>query len=172
MKDRNQIAVLLLGSNKADRTFNLTRTIHKISIGCGTIIKCSSVYETSPWGYSDQPFFFNQCLVIETVLSPQILLKSLKNIEVELGRTPSKKWHERIIDIDILFYDSQVISEPGLIVPHPMIPLRKFTLTPLNEVIPDFIHPVLNKTMNQLLENCIDDGVVNGIQNEKTENAY
>lgn len=171
MKDNTSVAVLLLGSNLGDRLYYITQAGALISNRCGIIIKTSSLYETSPWGYVNQPFFVNQVMVIETKFSAENLLKELKKIESELGRGPSEKWKERNIDIDILFYNSEVIEQQGLVIPHPMIQLRRFTLVPLQEIMPDFVHPVLHETINRLVEKCNDTGTVTLKQLVKSENA-
>ena len=170
MINRISDAVLLLGSNSGDRIYYLSQAIRMINEKCGTTVSCSSLYETSPWGYLSQPDFLNQCLVTETFLSPEILLTEIKKIETSLGRIVSEKWKERIIDIDILFFNHDIISKTELIIPHPMIAQRKFTLVPLHEIIPQYVHPVLKKNMEQLLNECADEGKVNLLQLEKTGN--
>lgn len=120
---------------------------------CGTILKTSGIYETEPWGFECRESFYNQAVVIETPLSPLELLSTVLQIENELGRTrnPNQRYSSRSIDIDILFYDSEIIQTENLTIPHPLIRERNFVLIPLNEIVPDFLHPVFKKTVNELL---------------------
>ncbi|MGZ3821394.1 MAG: 2-amino-4-hydroxy-6-hydroxymethyldihydropteridine diphosphokinase, partial [Mucilaginibacter sp.] len=116
--------------------------------------------ETQSWGKSDAPDYLNQVILIETELSPQSILKKILAIETTLGRRREEKWGSRIIDIDILFYDSETVTEPGLNVPHPELHKRRFTLEPLSEIAPDFIHPVFNKSIFQLKNELKDNLIV------------
>jgi len=154
------ITYLLLGSNIGDSQLQLQYANSLIEFRCGRILNKSSIYRTEPWGMKDQNDFLNQCLALETKLSPKDLLGALKQIEQEMGRTSSTHWGPRIIDIDILFYGSEVIELDNLQIPHPQIANRKFTLLPLNELAADFIHPTLKSTIQQLLENCPDNSNV------------
>ena len=147
---------LLLGSNVGDRDSNLSRAIELIKSSAGELIKVSSLYETAAWGKTDQAAFLNQAVCIATAHSPLELLNHLKNIEKEVGRISTEKWGPRVIDIDILFYDSEIIQEPELQVPHPYLPVRRFALLPLSEIAGDFIHPVLRRSVNALLSECPD----------------
>lgn len=123
---------------------------------CGSIIDKSSIYETAPWGITDQENFLNQALVVETTLNSRDLLNEILYIENLMGRDRIEKYGPRIIDIDIIFFNHQVIREPGLVVPHPEMAKRRFVLEPLNQVIPAYIHPVYYKTVNELLNECPD----------------
>lgn len=151
---------LSLGSNLGDRLSYLNQAVEELEL-CG--IKCvkkSPVYETDSWGYDDEPYL-NQVLECETFLTPEKLLEETSKIETLLGRKRTLSGYEaRTIDIDILFYDSEIVDIPQLKVPHPKIALRRFVLTPLKEIAPDFLHPVLKKTVRQLLEECEDTGRV------------
>ena len=147
---------LLLGSNLGNRLEILSSAIQQLEFQVGKIIKTSSVYESEPWGVTDQQRFLNQIIEIETGLSPENLLETCLNIEKDLGRTRFKKWRERTIDIDILFYNNDIIKTSSLIVPHPQIHNRRFTLVPLCEMDKSKNHPILNKSVEELLKNCED----------------
>ena len=136
---------------------NLKQAVYAIQ-QLPTVLKaCSSIYQTKAWGNTNQADFLNAAILIETELNPHQLLEKLLAIETEMGRTRNQKWEERIIDIDILFFDNLTINAPDLTVPHPHIPNRRFTLVPMLQIAPNFIHPVLNKNIQLLLNNCIDD---------------
>ena len=123
---------------------------------CGSIIDRSSIFETAAWGKTNQENFLNQALVLETTLNPRDLLNEILYIENLMGRDRVEKYGPRIIDIDIIFFNHQKIKENGLVIPHPEMSRRRFVLEPLNEVIPAYIHPVLFKTVNELLHQCDD----------------
>ncbi|MEM9857543.1 MAG: 2-amino-4-hydroxy-6-hydroxymethyldihydropteridine diphosphokinase [Bacteroidota bacterium] len=148
---------ILLGSNLGDKSQNLNSAKKKIEIQIGQILKESSVYETAAWGKQNQPAFLNQVVQLKTLLAPHKLLDELLSIEDAMGRKRIEKWGERLIDLDILYYNDQVIEDENLKIPHPGIPVRRFTLTPLVEIAPDFQHPLSKKTNQQLLEVCTDD---------------
>lgn len=140
-----------LGSNIGDRKQNIERAI-KLLEKRMRLLKVSSLYETEPMYMQEQPMFLNCVAKFETDLTPQSLLKFLQSIEEKLGRQRTTKYGPRTIDLDILFYDDQVLDLPGsLRIPHPMIPERKFVLIPLEEVDPAFVHPIYHKTVNDLL---------------------
>lgn len=147
---------LLLGTNLGDRKRNLSSACASIEKYLGKIIQKSSIYESDAWGFHDQPSFYNQVLKIKTILSPEELLKRISHIEKNMGRIRQEKWKERLIDIDILYYDNKIINDTQLVVPHPEIQNRKFTLVPLCEISPHEFHPVLKKTNLQLLEGLTD----------------
>jgi 2-amino-4-hydroxy-6-hydroxymethyldihydropteridine diphosphokinase len=117
------------------------------------------VYETPPWGFADQPAFLNQVVKAETYMEPEPLLKHLKRLEVALGRTPSFENGPRLIDIDILFFDEVVIDTLTLVIPHPRLHERGFVLVPLAELAADLVHPVLNKTVRELLAKVDRKGI-------------
>ena len=158
-------AFFLLGSNQGDAPSYLIQARDAITRQIGNIRKASSIYKTSAWGKTDQPDFLNQ--VIEVLLernfagSPSLLLSTLLDIEKQMGRVRIEKWGTRSIDIDILFFGNQIIDDYDLQIPHPQIPFRRFTLIPLSEIAPDFIHPVLLKSTSQLLNECVDPLEVN-----------
>jgi 2-amino-4-hydroxy-6-hydroxymethyldihydropteridine diphosphokinase len=147
---------ILLGANLDNSIQNIEFATHSISTDIGDIKCKSALYKTEPWGMESQPWFYNQVLHILTKMPPTDLLQALQQIEKTLGKDKKEKWGAREIDIDILFYGNQVIKQEGLIIPHAYIAKRNFTLVPLNEIAPGFIHPVLNMTMHELLENSTD----------------
>jgi len=152
---------LLLGSNLLDRMLMLNQAQEQIQMFIGEIKIKSSIYESAPWGFEAQSSFLNQILIVETDLKPMGILERIKSIEKEMGRVKtSESYESRTIDIDILFYNEEIIAFPELIIPHPQIHKRRFTLVPLAEIAPEFIHPVFNKSINDLLINCSDDSVV------------
>ena len=153
-------AALLLGSNLGNRQENLLKALNFIEQFAGTVEKKSFLYQTAPWGIVEQDDFLNQAVLIETSLLPQQLLKMLLDIEKMLGRVRREKWGPRIIDIDILYYDNEIIDEKDLKVPHPYMQERRFSLVPLHEISPDWVHPVLHKSVSQMLIDCEDRGEV------------
>ncbi len=151
---------LLLGTNLGDRLSNLAAARTFIQTQVGPIQKESSIYETAAWGKTDQPAFYNQAIVVDTSLSPQELINKVLSIEHELGRVREEKWGPRLIDIDILFHNDLIVNESSLKIPHIGIPDRRFVLEPLNEIAPDFFHPGLHKSVNELLRMCNDPSTV------------
>jgi 2-amino-4-hydroxy-6-hydroxymethyldihydropteridine diphosphokinase len=153
-------AYILLGTNLGDRTANLATAYARLNKLCGTLIQRSSVYETAPWGVTNQPSFLNSVVCLDTLHTADRLLDLLLQIEQEMGRVRKQKWGERIIDLDILYFNRAIIPAPSLTVPHPALHLRRFTLQPLCEIAPDFIHPVFNVSNGQLLQRCPDHSFV------------
>lgn len=147
---------LLLGSNLGDRLENITRARHEISRHIGPIITASSLYKTAAWGKTEQPDFYNQVLELATVLTPEALLITILEIEKQVGRVREERWGPRIIDIDILFYGNLIVSTDNLRIPHPEIQNRKFTLLPLAEIAGNFIHPKIQKTIDEILQESTD----------------
>lgn len=147
---------LLLGSNMGNSRQQLTIAIKHISKKVGQPVRQSGLYQTAAWGLTDQPDFLNQVIIVNTKLTAVELLKAILSIEEKMGRIRTVKNAPRIIDIDILFFNKEIISQPDLAVPHPEIQNRRFVLTPLNELSPAFIHPVLLKNVHSLLEICKD----------------
>lgn len=152
--------VILLGTNLGNKVSMLDKAKKSIQNKVGDLVKISSVYETAAWGNTDQPSFLNCILQVSTHLAPAELLNSLLTIEADLGRTREKKWAPRTIDLDILYYEKEIISSNNLIIPHPQIQNRRFTLVPLCEISPDFIHPVLGLSNLELLSGCLDQSDV------------
>lgn len=148
--------ILSTGSNLGERQAVLASARQRIARLIGPIVSASGLYETAAWGLTDQPSFLNQALQVETVHSPEIILEKMGAIETELGRVRDQKWGPRIIDIDLIYYGSDIIHEEHLIVPHPGIPQRRFVLEPLLEIAPDWIHPELKLSTRQLLEQTPD----------------
>lgn len=147
---------LLLGSNLGNRQQNLQQAAHFINQEVGKIVETSGIFETSAWGKTDQPDFFNQVLQLASDYSPEELLAKTLSIENRLGRIRSDKWGERTIDIDILYYAEVVMATDHLTLPHPGISSRRFVLEPLCDLAPEFIHPLLKKSNSQLLAECQD----------------
>ena len=150
---------LSLGSNLGDRIANLEASITSLPAGV-LVIERSSIYETPPWGYTEQPPFLNMVLKTETNFSPWRLLKNLKSIERKLGRESSFRYGPRLIDLDILFYDQLIYQKDGLFIPHPRIAERAFVLVPLVEITPELLHPQLERTMKDLLGDLDSSGIV------------
>jgi 2-amino-4-hydroxy-6-hydroxymethyldihydropteridine diphosphokinase len=154
-------AIFLLGSNLEDPVGNLTKAAALIEKEVGEIEKSSSIYITEPWGFEHKNDFYNQILVINTPMGSSELMAHNLKIEEQMGRVRVQTGYSaRIIDIDILFYNEEVINEPGLTIPHPRIAERKFTLVPLVELMPGYIHPLLNKSIRKLMEECKDESRV------------
>jgi 2-amino-4-hydroxy-6-hydroxymethyldihydropteridine diphosphokinase len=150
-------AVLSLGSNIGDRMAQLRKAISLLPKQTESSFLISSVYQTSPWGFSSNDLFLNCVLAFETTLTAERLLEKCQDIEILLGRQRQGKGYvSRTMDIDILFYGDIIIENEKLIVPHPLIKKRKFVLIPLEEILPQFIHPKLQKSIHQLLEICQD----------------
>ncbi|WP_025765039.1 2-amino-4-hydroxy-6-hydroxymethyldihydropteridine diphosphokinase [Dyadobacter tibetensis] len=150
------ILYLLLGSNLGDRQAVLSQASEEIVRAVGTIQKSSSLYETAPWGVTNQPAFLNQVLEVRTTLSPDAVLHSVLEIEQALGRVRFERWGARVIDIDILFFNDLVCHEARLTIPHPRLHERRFTLVPLAEIAPVLVHPLLGKTIQILLDETSD----------------
>ncbi len=151
---------LSLGSNIGKRLNNLQTAIKLLKESGFNVIKTSSIYETSPWGVTTQPKFLNLVLKGKTKLSPEELLKKIRQTEKEMGRKKAEKWGPRIIDIDILFYDKKILKSKTLTIPHPQLHERTFVLVPLKEIAPRLAHPILKQTPQQMLDDANDKGSV------------
>lgn len=147
---------LLLGTNLGDRSSNLQMALDLLKRNGCRIVQASMVYGSEPWGISDQPAFLNQVVQTETEHSPEELLALLLKTEKEMGRIRRVKWGERLIDLDILYYNDLICQSKTLEVPHPEIGNRRFTLVPLVELAPDEKHPVSGLSQSQLLSDCPD----------------
>ncbi|MFD0941731.1 2-amino-4-hydroxy-6-hydroxymethyldihydropteridine diphosphokinase [Pedobacter boryungensis] len=148
---------LLLGSNLGDRELYLERAIQLISEKVGVVIARSSIYETEPWGNTNQPGFLNLALGVDTRLLPFELLQAVLEIEKMLGRIRHEKWGSRLIDIDIILYgDDIIIVDDQLQIPHAEMQNRKFVLEPLAEIAPNLVHPVFRKTITEILTTLTD----------------
>jgi 2-amino-4-hydroxy-6-hydroxymethyldihydropteridine diphosphokinase len=150
-------AYLLIGSNMGNRVQNIGLAKDLIQLSVGAIASASSVYETAAWGKQDQPDFLNQVIIVKTKLKAEACMKKILLIENAMGRIRRKKNDPRIIDIDILFFNNEIINEDALTIPHPELHNRKFVLIPMNELSPDLIHPVLNQSIQYLLSNSKDE---------------
>ncbi|GAA3984613.1 2-amino-4-hydroxy-6-hydroxymethyldihydropteridine diphosphokinase [Mucilaginibacter dorajii] len=151
---------LLLGSNLGDRNAFMQQAIVHIETDIAPVLQASDVYETQSWGKANAPDYLNQVLLLQTDLPAQTVLQKILDIELLLGRRREEKWGSRTIDIDILFYGDAVIDEPNLKVPHPEMHKRRFTLEPLAQIAPDFIHPLIKKNILTLKNELIDGLVV------------
>lgn len=141
-----------LGTNLGDKKKNITNATILLGSVMGEIKNLSSLYETEPWGFESDNSFLNAVVLLETTHSPKVCLEMAKAIEREMGRTYTKSGYEdRIIDVDILMYDSEVVEEENLIIPHALLHKRDFVLKPMAELAPDLCHPVLGKSMEELL---------------------
>jgi 2-amino-4-hydroxy-6-hydroxymethyldihydropteridine diphosphokinase len=159
----NQV-YLLIGGNLGNRFHILEQAKELICNSFGVLIKESSIYESEPWGFDADQNFLNQVVVISTEFKPIDVLDKCLDIENKLGRVrESENYSSRTMDIDILFIDDKTINIERLIVPHEHLHKRRFTLEPLNDLIPDFTHPILNKTIKQLLLDCDDNSIVDKI---------
>jgi 2-amino-4-hydroxy-6-hydroxymethyldihydropteridine diphosphokinase len=158
--DHNTV-YLLLGSNLGDREGMINKATALISEKIGKVIAKSSMYETEPWGKTDQPGFINLALEVQSPLTAHSILKEALEIEKQLGRVRIERWGSRIIDIDIIFFNEEAIHiKEELTIPHPEMQNRKFVLEPLREIAPNVKHPILNQTVKELYETLTDKAMV------------
>ncbi|NOS94130.1 MAG: 2-amino-4-hydroxy-6-hydroxymethyldihydropteridine diphosphokinase [Cyclobacteriaceae bacterium] len=153
---KTHIYFLLLGSNQRGPYHQLNQACIVLRQEAGQILSISRVYQTAAWGMTKQDDFLNQVICMKSEYSPHEMLDCIQKIENSMGRERNQKWGPRIIDIDILYADNEIIQTKQLIIPHPEIQNRRFTLIPLCELAPDFVHPILGKSNQQLLETCKD----------------
>ncbi len=150
---------LSIGSNKGNRSVLINKAIDEIEKKVGIIISRSSIYQSKSWGF-DSNDFYNLCLLIDTDIMPKSLLINLKKIEKSMGREDvDGSYSDRLIDIDILFYDNIITDSEDLKIPHPKIEIRKFVLVPMLEIADDYVHPILNKTIKELYNDCSDQDI-------------
>ena len=149
---------LSLGTNMDNRSANLKAAISSLPPQMD-VKKKSRVYETPPWGYTEQEKFLNQVVMVKTYLEPEPLIKHIKRLEVALGRKATFRYGPRLIDIDILFYDDLVLKTPSLTIPHPHLHERGFVLVPLMDIAPDLVHPVIKKSVGEMTAQCRVGGV-------------
>ncbi len=147
---------LLIGGNIGDRMANLAMAVEFIEKYLGKMFQMSSIYETAAWGNTNQPAFYNQAIQLTTSLPPETLLAQLLAIEIKMGRVRTQKYGPRTIDLDILMIDDKVLDTNTLTIPHPQLHNRRFALLPLAEIAPSLHHPILDKTVSELLINCPD----------------
>ena len=150
-------AHLLIGGNLGNRKENLSKAVSLINEQCGSLTRSSSIYETEAWGNTDQPSFLNQALEISTSLNARQLMRKVLKIEEEMGRVRKEKLGPRIIDIDILLFENEIHDLRFLKIPHPEMQNRRFVLVPLAEINSALQHPVLKKSITELLEECPDN---------------
>jgi len=157
-------AYLLIGGNVGNMFLHFKQAVNLINEECGKVSKTSATYETAPWGNIDQAPFLNQALELDTVFTAETLMPKLLRIEERMGRKRLLKYGPRIIDIDILLFNHDIIHQPGLTIPHPELQNRLFALVPLSEIAGNLEHPVFKKTINQLVRECSDVLPVNKIE--------
>lgn len=157
--------VLLLGGNLGNSQLLFQQAVDLLATRLGELVSQSALYQSPPWGFEHENDFLNQVVVLETACSAEEILQTCLQIETDLGRErkEQKGYSARIIDIDVLFVNDEVLKSENIILPHPRLHLRKFTLLPLVEVMPNFIHPILHKSMQELLAACDDNSGVRKI---------
>ena len=160
----SELVFVLLGSNLGDRELLVNQACKMLEERCGEIVAKSRLYESEPWGFQAEHWFLNQVVEIRTSLSPDVLMQTLLTIEKELGRDrsmPHQGYVSRPMDLDILYYGKDIIDTEMVTAPHPRLHQRRFTLLPLCDIAPDFVHPRLKKSNLQLLDECQDNGKIN-----------
>ncbi|MCH6200227.1 2-amino-4-hydroxy-6-hydroxymethyldihydropteridine diphosphokinase [Aquiflexum sp. LQ15W] len=160
----NQV-VFILGGNLGDRLRLIEGSVDLMVSHFGSIIRKSSIFETAAWGGKSNGNYLNQVLVFNTSFFPEEILDVILEIELKMGRTRGEKWGDRTMDIDILYFGNEKFQSERLTIPHPFLQERRFVLKPLAEILPDFVHPVLYKTHQELLENCLDKSSVMRFKN-------
>ena len=156
--DMEHIVYISLGTNLGNRAANLKQVLSLLPPQM-TVKAKSKVYETPPWGYTEQDQFLNQVVKVTTYLEPENLLKHIKRLEVAMGRKATFRYGPRLIDIDILFYDDEVYETPSLTIPHPNLHERGFILLPMMDIAPDLVHPVKKKSIREMIGFCEMGGI-------------
>lgn len=159
-KFRMNRAILSLGTNIGEKSTNLSAAVELLAAIPCTVKNKSSIYRTAAWGNTDQPSFFNQVIAIETEYDAFMLMDKILGIENKMGRVRNRKWEPRIIDIDILFFNEEIINSERLVIPHPHLHERRFVLEPLHELFPGLMHPVLQQTVSRLHDAVADSAPV------------
>ena len=159
-----ETCILHLGSNVGNRANHIDLAEIMISKRIGDITAKSKVYETEAWGKTDQDPFYNRAISVLTSRTAEALLEEIHIIESKMGRIRSEKWGPRVIDIDIIFYGQEIINNDHLIIPHSELSNRNFVLTPLMDICPDYIHPIMDKSVTELQAACADQLEVNPIK--------
>lgn len=154
------IALLSLGSNLGDRVKNIYDGIQKVADKVGKVISYSPLYESKPWGVVSPNDYINACILVEAQTSPEEVMTILHDIEKEMGRVRSTKYNDRTLDIDLLLFDQLIIDTEELKIPHPRMHERLFVLVPANQIVPMFIHPLFQKSIQELLLECTDESNV------------
>lgn len=154
---------LALGTNVGNKEENLKEAIKRLSEGGIEVVGESPIYKTPPYGPVEQDWFLNQVVEVQTELDADELFEAMQIIEKEMGREKEVRWGPRLIDLDIIFYNDLVLHEKNLTIPHADMQNRKFVLQPMCDLNPKFLHPVFEKRMEELLENCNDEGVIEKI---------
>ena len=153
----NHTVYLSLGTNLGNRAANLKQAVTSLAPQM-RVMKKSCIYETPPWGYTEQDSFLNQVVKVTTILEPEPLLKHLKRLEVAMGRQVTFRYGPRLIDIDILFYDDLILETPTIVIPHLHLHERGFVLLPLMDIAPDLVHPVKKRSVREMVAFCGDLG--------------
>jgi 2-amino-4-hydroxy-6-hydroxymethyldihydropteridine diphosphokinase len=165
-------AFLGLGSNLGDQKANLNQALQQLGAAHARVIRTSPVYRTEPVDYTQQNWFLNQVVEVETELDPRALLGLCQAIEAALGRIRDIPRGPRTIDLDILFYDECVLSAPDLTIPHPRLHERRFVLVPLSDIAPTMLHPLFNQSVRDLLDRCDDQALVTPLVESPHKFAY
>lgn len=155
-----KIAGIGIGSNIEPRKESIEKSILWVDSLIGKVVKKSKIYESEPWGIQNQSYFLNQVVLVHSELNPMEILQYLKKIESLLGREVGERWGPRIIDLDLLFLDREIFHSSELLLPHPRLQERNFVLLPLQEIIPEWVHPTYQMNPAELLRYCKDEGVV------------
>ncbi len=153
---KTKTLLLQLGSNMGNSKIQFVKAQQHIIELIGNIKNASSLYISAAWGFEAQPDFLNQVIEVETTMPAQKIISTIQGIEEKMGRERNVLYGPRIIDIDILFFNDEIIKTKTLIVPHPLLEQRRFVLEPLKEIVPNFIHPILRKSIIQLVDECTD----------------